>query len=118
MKVFVTRYDHRHGSDIAVFATAEAAESSRQTIAYQWLEAEMPGPMPEAEPPNVIADLYFDHMQERDEFFSVEECDVEGGATAPAAPTWQVTVRYFTPTPDGIPRFPVAVDFHPNGRAD
>jgi len=30
----------------------------------------------------------------------------------------QVTVRYFTPTPDGIPRFPVAVDFHPNGRTD
>lgn len=27
----------------------------------------------------------------------------------------QVTVRYFTPTPDGMPRFPVAVDFHLDG---
>lgn len=30
----------------------------------------------------------------------------------------QVTVRYFTPTPDGMPRFPVAIDFHLNGRKD
>jgi len=30
----------------------------------------------------------------------------------------QVTVRYFTPTPDGIPRFPVVIDFHPHGRMD
>lgn len=29
-----------------------------------------------------------------------------------------VTVRYFALTPDGIPRFPVAVDFHPDGRKD
>jgi DNA ligase-1 len=38
------------------------------------------------------------------------------------AQTWgqkkQVTVKYFTPTPDGVPRFPVATDWHPNGRAD
>lgn len=33
-------------------------------------------------------------------------------------PESQVTVRYFTPTPDGIPRFPVAIDFHPEGRKD
>lgn len=32
----------------------------------------------------------------------------------------QVTIRYFTPTPDGMPRFPVAVDFHldAGGRLD
>jgi DNA ligase-1 len=29
----------------------------------------------------------------------------------------QVTVRYFKRTPDGMPRFPVAIDFH-NGRTD
>ena len=29
----------------------------------------------------------------------------------------QVTIRYFNLTPDGVPRFPVAVDFH-NGRVD
>lgn len=30
----------------------------------------------------------------------------------------EVTIRHFAPTPDGIPRFPVAIDFHPTGRAD
>jgi DNA ligase-1 len=29
-----------------------------------------------------------------------------------------VTIRHFTPTPDGMPRFPVAVDFHFGGRKD
>lgn len=29
-----------------------------------------------------------------------------------------VTVKYFTPTPLGIPRFPIAIDFHANGRKD
>ncbi len=29
-----------------------------------------------------------------------------------------VTIRYFTPTPDGMPRFPVAIDFHFGGRKD
>jgi hypothetical protein len=32
-------------------------------------------------------------------------------------PDAQVTVRYFKRTPDGMPRFPVAIDFH-NGRVD
>jgi DNA ligase-1 len=32
--------------------------------------------------------------------------------------TPQVTIRHFTPTPDGMPRFPVAVDFHFGGRKD
>jgi DNA ligase-1 len=30
----------------------------------------------------------------------------------------EATIRFFAYTPDGIPRFPVAVDFHPEGRAD
>lgn len=30
----------------------------------------------------------------------------------------EVTVRFFGWTPDGKPRFPVVVDFHPNGRED
>jgi len=32
--------------------------------------------------------------------------------------TYSVTIRHFTPTPDGMPRFPVAVDFHFGGRTD
>lgn len=30
----------------------------------------------------------------------------------------QATIRYFTPTPDGFPRFPVCVDLHLDGRED
>lgn len=30
----------------------------------------------------------------------------------------EVTVRFFEYTPDGIPRFPVVIDFHPTGRTD
>jgi len=33
-------------------------------------------------------------------------------------PESTVTIRYFTPTPDGMPRFPVAIDFHFDGRKD
>ena len=29
-----------------------------------------------------------------------------------------VTIRYFTPTPDDVPRFGIAIDFHPGGRKD
>jgi DNA ligase-1 len=29
-----------------------------------------------------------------------------------------VTIRYFTPTPADVPRFGVAIDFHPGGRMD
>ena len=28
------------------------------------------------------------------------------------------TVRYFMRSPDGVPRFPVVIDYHPNGRQD
>jgi hypothetical protein len=30
----------------------------------------------------------------------------------------QATVRFFEYTPDGVPRFPVVIDFHQNERAD
>ena len=76
MKVYVARYDHRHGSDTGVFKSAIGAESYRQSIAQQWWESKMSAPMPESEPPNIIADLYFDAMAERDEWFSVEELDL------------------------------------------
>lgn len=33
-------------------------------------------------------------------------------------PNKAVTIRSFKATPDGMPRFPVALDFHPEGRAD
>jgi DNA ligase-1 len=33
-------------------------------------------------------------------------------------PDAEATVRYFMLSPDGIPRFPVVIDYHPNGRKD
>jgi len=39
-------------------------------------------------------------------------------AQAWPAPQSVVTIRHFTPTPDGMPRFPVATDFHMQGRMD
>jgi ATP-dependent DNA ligase len=36
----------------------------------------------------------------------------------PKSPRDVVTIRHFTPTPDGMPRFPVAIDFHFGGRKD
>jgi hypothetical protein len=30
----------------------------------------------------------------------------------------EATIRYFGETPDGMLRFPVAIDFHQNARAD
>lgn len=77
MKVYVTRYEHRHGSDTEVYATAEAAEAARQGIAADWWDKEMPN---EAKPEDrgELADIYFRRMAERDEFFSIEECEVWG----------------------------------------
>lgn len=80
MKVFVTVWSHRHGEDITVFDSAEKAELHRQSIAQNEWESEMEKPMPEAEPPNVIADLYFDKMGDqwsKSEFFTVHECEVQ-----------------------------------------
>jgi DNA ligase 1 len=39
-------------------------------------------------------------------------------ADAPALVGGQVKIRFFKPTPDGMPRFPVAVDFYPGKRED
>lgn len=33
-------------------------------------------------------------------------------------PKAEVTLEFFELTPDGVPRFPVVVDYHPNGRVD
>ncbi len=33
-------------------------------------------------------------------------------------PNATATVRYFMLSPDGVPRFPVVIDYHPNGRKD
>jgi ATP-dependent DNA ligase len=46
-----------------------------------------------------------------------QDCAKELLARWPDSSMSHVTVRYFKRTPDGMPRFPVAIDFH-NGRKD
>lgn len=80
MKVQVAIYEHRHGTDVRVFQTEEGVEKWRQAIAQEWWDGEMDHDMPEAEPPTVIADLYFNAMAERSsrgESFSSEEAEVQ-----------------------------------------
>ena len=62
MKVFVAIWSHQYGEDIAVFDTPLKAELHRQSIAQNEWESEMDKPMPESDPPNVIADMYFDAL--------------------------------------------------------
>lgn len=40
---------------------------------------------------------------------------LEEGQPGPAA---EATLRFFERTPDGVPRFPVVIDYHPSGRKD
>jgi hypothetical protein len=36
----------------------------------------------------------------------------------PVGPKAEVTLRFFMLSPDGVPRFPVVIDYHPEGRVD
>lgn len=79
MKVYVATYTHKHGTDMRVFETKESAENWKTEIAKRWWD-DLPNKkysMPDD--PKEIADTYFEIMQESggDEFFDVEECDVE-----------------------------------------
>jgi hypothetical protein len=79
MKVFVGVYEHKHGRDIAVFATAEAAEASRVAIAEQWWEHEMSEGRRKPKTPKATADKYFEVMAARgQEFHEVLELEVIG----------------------------------------
>lgn len=40
MRVYAATYEHRRGSDVRVFKTAEGAEAWRVEIALQWWEKE------------------------------------------------------------------------------
>jgi hypothetical protein len=76
--IHVARYSHRHGADTRAFSSAEGAERWRQEVAQEWWDQEMRKSMPKAEPPNIIADLYFQAMADREqEYFEVEEVNIE-----------------------------------------
>lgn len=77
MNVYVATYQHKHGQDMRVFASAAMAEAWREEIAREyWAECNT-----DAMPANAAkaADEYFDRRNQLgDEWFEVEEIKVEG----------------------------------------
>jgi hypothetical protein len=83
--VFVATYDHKHGSDVSLYASAEAAEHARQDIAAQyWDQAGWKDPKPAD--PKELADRYFELCEQHGggEWFSVIEREIEGAPPASA----------------------------------
>ncbi len=84
MKVHVAVWEHKHGDDVRVFASAEGAGKWRREIAEDWWEDEMDG-REKPEDSEAAADAYFAAMAERsggNEYFTVRETEVEGLADA------------------------------------
>jgi hypothetical protein len=77
MKVIVTNYEHRHGSDIAIYAKPEDAEAARQAVAEEWWDQEI-GDIPKPDDPKEMADEYFENMNELGEYWTEETCQVQG----------------------------------------
>jgi len=69
--VWVTMYDHKHGTDIDVFYSEEAAEAYRQGLADDWWDEAMDEPKPAD--PKEAADAYFAAGAKHGEFFDVRE---------------------------------------------
>lgn len=79
MNVFVTLYQHRHGTDVDVFRTREAAEQLRVQIAQEWFDEELPD-QKKPDNPDELADVYFKKVGERmgrEEWFEVRECCIQ-----------------------------------------
>ena len=80
MHVYVANYEHRHGSEMLVFANADAAEQWRRELAKEyWKDSFGEEPMPDD--PEQVADDYFERMgtlYSRGEWFTTMKCEVEG----------------------------------------
>lgn len=76
MKVFVTIYDHKHGTDVNVFSTKELATQHRIDIADEWWVMEYPN-KPKPTDPEEMVDAYFDNHAT--EWFEFAECIVDEG---------------------------------------
>ncbi|MGB3833957.1 MAG: hypothetical protein WA975_19080 [Mesorhizobium sp.] len=80
-RVFVAIYEHPHGTDVRVFTDGDRAMHWRTGLAKEWWSNAFDDDPP---PDDVIGEEYFERMLERDEFFSMQECDVESGPRASA----------------------------------
>lgn len=78
-RVVVAIYEHRHGMDVRAFTHEDEAMSWRTKLAKRWWSDAF-----DDEPPadDEIGEEYFGRMLERDEFFSTQECEVEGASGA------------------------------------
>lgn len=72
-KVFAAAYEHRHGCDIAVYATYELADAARTAIALEWYDHEFGASERPATDAETAAD-YWDRIE--DETFYIRECDI------------------------------------------
>jgi hypothetical protein len=75
MKVFVGRYEHRHGCDVRVFAEEQGAKLWRCEIAVDWWEKEIPATIRRPTEPEKLADKYFATVES--ETFCIDEMPVE-----------------------------------------
>lgn len=72
-RVAVAIYEHRHGTDVRVFARDEDALAWRRDIALEYYDQEIGGDRPETD--DEIETAYWDLIN--DEYFNVESCPVE-----------------------------------------
>jgi hypothetical protein len=72
--VFAAVYEHRHGTDMRVFHEEGDARAWRTQVAKKWWTTEFDEGPPSDE---LIGDHYFDRMADRNEFFSVTQCELE-----------------------------------------
>lgn len=73
--VWVCTYGNKHGTDVSVFTSAEAAERYRQEVADDWWELELPTDRIKPDDPAEAADEYFEFM-EGYETFTISEAEV------------------------------------------
>lgn len=100
-RVVVAMYEHRHGIDVRAFTHQGEAMSWRTKLAKRWWHDAF-----DDEPPadDEIGEEYFGRMLERDEFFSTQECEVEGDswASAGAMPADAGDTNSFMPKPASV----------------
>ena len=74
--VYVAIYEHRHGTDVAVYRTEESARKWANELARDyWSDFYGDDPMPKEN----IAEAYFNNMGNigGDEWFTIEKRDIE-----------------------------------------
>lgn len=79
MTVWILLIDHRHGRDMFVFDDQEKAHDALAAYCRAWWEDEI-GDEAAPEDDGEIISQYFAVMNERDEFYEIDQCDMKRGA--------------------------------------